>query len=98
MCCRYITLFASAFPLASTLTLFCVVLEVKSDLFKLFWITRQPNPRPAVDIGTWINILSGLAWLSIVTNVFLFAFTTEQMMQVGGHACLPCCPPCLPFS
>ena len=78
----YITLFASAFPLASTLTLFCVLLEVKSDIFKIFWVTRKPNPRPVANIGMWLNILTALAWLSIITNIFLFAFTTEQMMQV----------------
>lgn len=78
----YVTLFASAFPLASALTIICVVVEARSDMFKMCWVVRRPLPEQVSDIGTWSTVLVGMAWLSIVTNSFIFAFTTEQMMQV----------------
>ena len=47
----YITLFASAFPLASGLTLLCLIVETKSDMFKVFWVNRRPLPKRVKDIG-----------------------------------------------
>jgi len=78
----YIILFATAFPLASALTIVCLIIEIRSDIFKLFWVCRRPLPAQVSDIGTWASVLVALSWLAVVTNTFIFAFTTEQMMQL----------------
>merc|ERR1711862_591624 len=78
----YVTLFASAFPLAGLLSIACNLIEIKNDLFKLAYVVRRPETVRTASIGTWQIVLQGMVWLSIMTNVFIFAFTTEQMMQV----------------
>lgn len=75
----YIVLFAAAFPLASIFSIFCNLIEVKSDLFKLTYVTQRPIVQRQDDIGIWLSILSTLVWLSVLTNVFLFGFTSEQL-------------------
>lgn len=78
----YVTLFASAFPLAGILSLVSNLIEVRNDLFKLTYVQRRPRCVRTDNIEPWITILQGLVWLSIMTNVYIFAFTTEQMMQL----------------
>ena len=57
----YITLFAAAFPLGTTVTSIFIYLETKSDMFKFETTARRPLARKAHDIGTWeiaLDILS----------------------------------------
>ena len=77
----YITLFASAFPLASALSIFCNLIELKSDMFKLTFITRRPPASRAASIGTWHTLLTAQVWLSIVTNCLIFALSSNQMAE-----------------
>ena len=42
---QYITLFASACPLASVVSVIFLYIELKSDLFKLLWTYKRPYPR-----------------------------------------------------
>lgn len=78
----YVTLFASAFPLSGLLSIICNFIEIKSDLFKLTYVVRRPDAIRTSSIGTWLTVMQGMVWISIMTNVFIFAFTTEQMMQL----------------
>ncbi|OQR84515.1 anoctamin-8-like [Achlya hypogyna] len=78
----YITLFASCFPLASALSIVSNLVEIKSDQFKLIYLLKRPSVERATSIGIWQAILTGLVWLSVVTNVFLFGFTTDQLAHV----------------
>jgi hypothetical protein len=55
---------------------------IDPDMFKLCWVVRRPLPEQVSDIGTWATVLVGMAWLSIITNSFIFAFTTEQARTV----------------
>jgi len=77
----YVTLFASAFPTAAALSVFCNLIEMKSDLFKLIWVYKRPPAHRAANIGTWQNVILCMALLSILTNCMIFAFSSEQMMQ-----------------
>jgi len=36
----------------------------------------------ASSIGVWSQLLSNMVWLSVLTNVFLFGFTTDQIFKV----------------
>jgi len=76
----YITLFASAFPLAPILSMICNLVELRSDMFKLVYVCRRPHVNRVRNIGIWRNIMYVLFTLSIASNCFLFGFTTEQMM------------------
>ncbi|CAE8598029.1 unnamed protein product [Polarella glacialis] len=73
----YVTLFASAFPLAGLLTIACNLVEMKSDLFKLTRVYQRPVSARVAGIGTWAGVLKGLVCLSIVTNAMLFAMSEQ---------------------
>jgi hypothetical protein len=60
----------------------CVHPQVRSDLFKLTYTVRRPRAERADSIGIWMELLTMLVWLSVITNTFLFGFTTEQMATV----------------
>jgi len=49
----YITLFASAFPLASTISAVFIYFESRSDLFKLERLLRRPLATKSNSIGSW---------------------------------------------
>ena len=54
----YITLFASAFPLCAALSFFCNLIEIRSDIFKLAFVTRRPPATRAANIGTWQSLIT----------------------------------------
>jgi hypothetical protein len=64
----YVTLFAGAFPLASTISILCNFVEIRSDIFKTTFITRRPVPARAKNIGTWELVMTCQVWLAILTN------------------------------
>lgn len=75
----YVTLFASAFPLCSIITILFLFLEARSDMFKLLFLTRRPIVKRAKSIGVWSKVLTAMTILSMVTNCFLFGFASEQL-------------------
>ena len=75
----YVTLFASAFPLASCISVFCNLIEIKSDCYKLTHALQRPPAERVNSIGVWGGVLQVMMLLSIVTNASLFAFSSEQM-------------------
>jgi hypothetical protein len=75
----YITLFASAYPLAFAISMFSNVLETLSDSFKLGFVMRRPMVRQAHNAGIWDKILEVQIWLAVFTNVFVFGFASDQM-------------------
>jgi len=78
----YITLFASACPLASFWAILCNTAEVYSDAFKLRYAYRRPIANAASGMpNTWRRAIKCMCWASIVTNVLLFGFVSEQAMQ-----------------
>lgn len=75
----YVTLFASAFPLCSIITIVFLFLEERSDMFKLLFLCRRPVVKRAKNIGVWFKVLTAMMILSMVTNCFLFGFASEQL-------------------
>lgn len=65
----FITLFVASFPLAPLLALINNIIEVRVDSWKLTTQFRRPVAAKAHSIGAWEEILSGIAILSVVTNV-----------------------------
>ena len=77
----YVTLFASAYPLASFAMFAAVWLEIRSDIYKLTFLCQKPVAERVPDIGMWKRLLHGLVWMSCLTNCLIFGFTSDQMMQ-----------------
>ena len=77
----YVTLFAGAFPLAAPLSVVCNVLELYSDTFKLTHVTRRPVVHRITNIGVWSILVKGIILLSIFTNLYIFCYTSEQLLN-----------------
>jgi anoctamin-10 len=77
----YVTLFASAYPLASLLMSAAIWLEIRSDCYKLTYLCQKPVAERVPHIGMWKLLLQNMVWLSCLTNCMLFGFTSDQMMH-----------------
>jgi hypothetical protein len=71
----YITLFASAFPIAPLMALMNNVVEIRTDAFKLLDAYTRPEYSGAQSIGTWYSILELLGIFAVVTNCLLIGFS-----------------------
>ncbi|XP_063145635.1 anoctamin-5 isoform X2 [Candoia aspera] len=78
----FITLFVASFPLAPLLALMNNILEIRVDSWKLTTQYRRPVAAKAHSIGVWQEILNGLAILSVVTNAFIVAFTSDMIPRL----------------
>jgi hypothetical protein len=77
----YVTLFASAYPLASLIAIVANLVEVRADCFKLTRVCQRPRPRRVDSCGMWNTLVSCILWLSALTNCLIFGFTSDQLMQ-----------------
>ncbi|XP_063913135.1 anoctamin-4 isoform X3 [Zophobas morio] len=73
----FVTIFVAAFPLAPFFALLNNVLEMRLDARKLITFYRRPVSQRVRDIGVWYRILDSIGKLSVVTNGFIIAFTSE---------------------
>ncbi|XP_008310269.1 anoctamin-5 isoform X1 [Cynoglossus semilaevis] len=78
----FITLFVASFPLAPLLALINNIIEIRVDSWKLTTQFRRPVASKAHSIGAWEEILSGIAVLSVVTNAFIVAFTSDMIPRL----------------
>ncbi|KAJ0029459.1 hypothetical protein NQD34_004456 [Periophthalmus magnuspinnatus] len=78
----FITLFVASFPLAPLLALFNNIIEIRVDAWKLTTQFRRPVASKAHCIGAWEEILNGMAVLSVVTNAFIVAFTSDMIPRL----------------
>ncbi len=82
----YVTLFASAYPLASLIMAGAVWMEIRSDSYKLAYLCQKPLAVERIHtIGVWKRILQFMVWFSCLTNCLLFGFTSDQMMHYMPH-------------
>ncbi|KAG5872235.1 hypothetical protein JTB14_002995 [Gonioctena quinquepunctata] len=73
----FVTIFVAAFPLAPFFALLNNVLEMRLDAQKLLTFYRRPVSQRVRDIGVWYRILDSIGKLSVVTNGFIIAFTSD---------------------
>uniref|UniRef100_A0A8C6PZU3 Anoctamin n=1 Tax=Nothobranchius furzeri TaxID=105023 RepID=A0A8C6PZU3_NOTFU len=78
----FITLFVASFPLAPLLALINNIIEIRVDAWKLTTQFRRPVAAKAHSIGAWEEILNGMAVLSVVTNAFIVAFTSDMIPRL----------------
>jgi anoctamin-10 len=77
----YVTLFASAYPLASLVMFGALMIEMRSDCYKLTYLCQKPTGEQVSNIGMWKHLLQFMVWFSCLTNCLLFGFTSDQMMH-----------------
>jgi hypothetical protein len=77
----YVALFASAYPLASLIAILANLIEIRADCFKLTYLCRRPRSIRSNGLGMWKSLLSGITWLSALTNCLIFGFTSGQMRE-----------------
>ncbi|XP_031635097.1 anoctamin-1 isoform X2 [Contarinia nasturtii] len=73
----FVTIFVAAFPLAPFFALLNNILEMRFDAQKLLKFHRRPVTQRVRDIGVWYRILDSIGKLSVITNGFIIAFTSE---------------------
>ncbi|XP_030746412.1 anoctamin-1-like isoform X2 [Sitophilus oryzae] len=78
----FVTIFVAAFPLAPFFALLNNVLEMRLDAKKLLTYYRRPVSQRVRDIGVWYRILDSIGKLSVITNGFIIAFTSEFIPQL----------------
>ncbi|CAF1002327.1 unnamed protein product [Adineta ricciae] len=78
----FITIFVAAFPIAPLFALLNNWVEIRLDAKKLVCETRRPIAFRASTIGIWFSILEVLAYLAIIANAFLIAFTSEFLPKI----------------
>lgn len=71
------TIFVSAFPLAPLFALINNICEMRFDAKKLLAYYRRPVFARVRNIGIWYRILDCISKLSVITNGFIIAFTSD---------------------
>lgn len=75
----YVTLFASAYPLASLISIVANLVEIRSDCFKLTHVCSRPETFRSSGLGMWRNLMACVIWGSALTNCMIAGFTSGQM-------------------
>jgi len=75
----YVTLFASAFPLASLISILANWVEIRSDCYKLTHVCQRPDSFRSSGLGMWLPLLSVIVWMSALTNCLIAGFTSAQL-------------------
>ena len=75
----YVTLFASAYPLASLISIVANWVEIRSDCFKLTNVCRRPESIRSSGLGMWHTLISIVIWTSAITNCLIAGFTSGQL-------------------
>ncbi|XP_042197254.1 anoctamin-5 isoform X4 [Callorhinchus milii] len=78
----FVTLFVASFPLAPVLALLNNIIEIRVDAWKFITQFRRPTAAKAHSIGVWQQILNSVAILSVVTNAFIVAFTSDMIPRL----------------
>ncbi|XP_023034609.1 anoctamin-1 isoform X1 [Drosophila willistoni] len=78
----FVTIFVSAFPLAPFFALLNNILEMRLDAKKLLTHHKRPVSQRVRDIGVWYRILDCIGKLSVITNGFIIAFTSDMIPRL----------------
>ncbi|XP_053969890.1 anoctamin-5 isoform X2 [Anastrepha ludens] len=88
----FVTLFVAAFPLAPFFALVNNIFEMRLDAKNLLANYRRPVSQRVRDIGVWYRILDSISKLSVISNGFIIAFTSDfiprlvyRAQEYGNH-------------
>ena len=65
---EYVTLFASAYPLASLISIVANLIEMQADMFKITYVCRRPRSSRCDGLNMWNKLLVYIVWLSVMLN------------------------------
>nr|XP_014087850.2 anoctamin-1 isoform X1 [Bactrocera oleae] len=82
----FVTLFVAAFPLAPFFALLNNIFEMRLDAKKLLANHRRPVSQRVRDIGVWYRILDSIGKLSVISNGFIIAFTSDFIPRLVYRA------------
>ncbi|KAH9095531.1 hypothetical protein LEN26_017787 [Aphanomyces euteiches] len=77
-----ITLFASAYPLASLCSLLNNLIEIKSDGFKILMNHRRCSRVHKDGIGTWLHAFTLLSYVAVATNCTIIGFNSGILQKM----------------
>jgi anoctamin-10 len=81
----YVTLFASAYPLASLISIIANLIEMRADAFKITFVCRRPRSSRCDGLNVWKKLLEYIVWLSALTNCLIFGYTSGQLKEWLPH-------------
>ncbi|UJR37801.1 hypothetical protein I4U23_030492 [Adineta vaga] len=88
----FVTFFCLSFPLAPLFAFINNIFEIRIDALKVVREFRRPVARRAMGIGTWNSILHIMAKVTVLSNAFLIAITSEYIPRqvyywtIGNHS------------
>lgn len=74
-----IVLFASAMPIAALSAVVSNLVEMRSDLYKMCFLTRRPLVIKQRGNEPWDSVQKMLVYSAALTNSILFGFTSDQL-------------------
>jgi anoctamin-7 len=69
----FATLFVAAFPLAPLCALMNNILQIRLDAKRLVFEMRRPFAERCADIGVWLDVLTAISYIAVITNAFVIA-------------------------
>ena len=75
----YVTMFASVFTLGATCIFIFILVETRSDIFKLDKTKRRPVPEKSSSIGSWSVIIDIFCFLSVFSNIIVSCYASDQI-------------------
>jgi hypothetical protein len=77
----YLTFFTSAYPLASIVIAFFMLIEFISDHFKVYNLYQKPIAMKTEGLGPWASSMDIICVLSVFSNLILFAFASDKIVE-----------------
>ncbi|GAX16666.1 hypothetical protein FisN_23Lh202 [Fistulifera solaris] len=77
----YVTLFASAYPLASLVSIAANLIEMRADCYRMAFLCQRPPSNRSQGMGMWRDLISAIVWMSALTNCLLMGFSSDQLMH-----------------
>eukprot|EP01129_Flabellula_baltica_P010422 TRINITY_DN4400_c0_g1_i3.p1 TRINITY_DN4400_c0_g1~~TRINITY_DN4400_c0_g1_i3.p1 ORF type:complete len:602 (-),score=97.09 TRINITY_DN4400_c0_g1_i3:6-1811(-) len=84
----YIVLFSAVFPLAPLASLINNIIEIKFDGYNMLFQSKRSPAEGAKDIGTWLEIMTLMSYLGVITNVCIIAFTVRNSTMFDDYNAL----------
>ena len=69
----YVTLFASAYPLASMVSIVANLIEMRADCYRMTYLCQRPPSSRSQGMGMWRDLVAAIVWMSALTNCLLMS-------------------------
>ena len=75
----YIVIFASVYVLGAALIFIFILIESRSDIFRLESNLKRPIPGKSSQIGPWIYLMEFMSFLGVFSNIIICCFASDQI-------------------